>query len=123
VEQFSTSLADPTGTNPLVVAAQWLQGTLLGTVATTVAVMAIAWIGLMMLSGRIHYRRGATVILGCFVIFGASGIVAGVTTTVSRPGPAEAQISVSIPQRQMPQNIPANTAPQDYDPYAGASVP
>lgn len=123
MEHFSISLADPTGTSPLVAAVQWLQGTLLGTVATTVAVMAIAWIGLMMLSGRIHYRRGATVILGCFVIFGASSIMAGVTTTVSRAGPAEPEISASIPQPDMPRNIPASPPPQNYDPYAGASVP
>ncbi|WP_443025256.1 TrbC/VirB2 family protein [Sphingomonas sp. QA11] len=105
---------------------QWLQGTLLGTVAMTVAVMAIAWIGLMMLSGRIHYRRSVTVILGCFVIFGASSIVAGVTATVSGSRAPQAGISPSIPQPETPRNTPANPAPpapRSYDPYAGASVP
>lgn len=56
----------------------WLQGTLLGTVATTVAVIAIAAVGLMMLTGRINWRHGAVVIVGCFILFGAASIVAGI---------------------------------------------
>lgn len=41
-------LADPQGSGPIVFAVQWLQGTLLGTVATVVAVIAIACVGLLM---------------------------------------------------------------------------
>ena len=70
--------ADPQGAGPIVNALAWLQGTLLGTVATTVAVMAVAAIGFMMLTGRMNWRFGATVILGCFIIFGAASIVAGI---------------------------------------------
>jgi type IV secretion system protein VirB2 len=51
---------------------------LLGTVATTVAVIAVAAVGFMMLTGRINWRYGAVVILGCFVLFGATSIVAGI---------------------------------------------
>lgn len=123
MEQLSTSLADPSGSSALIAAVQWLQDTLLGTVATMVAVIAVASVGLMMLSGRTDYRHGVTVILGCFVIFGASSIVAGVTATVSGSMGPEAEISASIPQPETPRNIPATPAPQDYDPYAGASVP
>jgi type IV secretion system protein VirB2 len=54
------------------------QGTLLGTVATVAAVIAIASVGFMMLTGRIDWRRGAIVILGCFILFGAASIVAGI---------------------------------------------
>jgi len=39
--------------------------------------------GLMMLTGRIDWRRGATVILGCFVVFGAAAIVAGIRSISS----------------------------------------
>jgi type IV secretory pathway VirB2 component (pilin) len=55
----------------------WLQDTLLGTVATTIAIIAVATIGLLLLSGHIDWRRGATTILGCFVLFGAPAIAAG----------------------------------------------
>ena len=70
--------ADPEGSGVIVGAVNWLQGTLLGTVATTVAVIAIAAVGFMMLTGRINWRHGAIVILGCFILFGAASIVAGI---------------------------------------------
>lgn len=71
-------LADPQGSGAIVNAVRWLQGTLLGTVATVVAVIAVASVGLLMLTGRINWRYGATVILGCFILFGAASIVAGI---------------------------------------------
>ena len=46
--------ADPAGSGVIVSAVNWLQGTLLGTVATVVAVIAAAAVGLMMLTGRIN---------------------------------------------------------------------
>ncbi len=73
----STNL-DPAGSNPILNAVMWLQGTLLGNVATALAVLAVGATGLMMLTGRIDWRRGATVILGCFIVFGAAAIVAGI---------------------------------------------
>lgn len=69
---------DPAGSGVLVSAVNWLQGTLLGTVATVVAVIAVAAVGFMMLTGRINWRYGATVVLGCFILFGAASIVAGI---------------------------------------------
>jgi type IV secretion system protein VirB2 len=75
------SLADPQGSGVIVSAVRWLQGTLLGTIATVVAVIAVASVGLLMLTGRINWRYGATVILGCFILFGAASIVAGIQST------------------------------------------
>ena len=75
------SLGDPQGSGVIVSAGRWLQGTLLGTIATVVAVIAVASVGLLMLTGRINWRYGATVILGCFILFGAASIVAGIQST------------------------------------------
>lgn len=69
---------DPAGSNVISGAMTWLQGTLLGTVATVAAVIAIAVVGFMMLTGRMNWRHGGTVIVGCFVVFGAGAIVAGI---------------------------------------------
>ena len=69
---------DPQGSGPIVSALMWLQGTLLGNVATAVAVIAVAMVGFMMLTGRMNWRFGATVIIGCFILFGAGTIVAGI---------------------------------------------
>ena len=81
--QDSLSNANPEGSGVLVRAVQWLQGTLLGTIATVVAVIAVASVGFLMLTGRINWRYGATVILGCFILFGAASIVAGIQSTAT----------------------------------------
>ena len=84
VAAFSTSAmaqvvgADPQGSSPLLAALQWVQGTLLGNLATTAAVIAVAVVGYMMLTGRIEWRRGLMVVVGAFIIFGAVSIVAGI---------------------------------------------
>jgi type IV secretion system protein VirB2 len=70
--------SDPAGSSPLIGALNWVQGTLLGTVATSAAVIAIAVVGFLMLSGRMEWRRGVVVIVGAFIIFGAVSIVAGI---------------------------------------------
>lgn len=75
---FAAVEVDPAGSGVLVSAVQWLEGTLLGTVATVVAVIAVASVGFMMLTGRINWRHGAVVIVGCFILFGSASIVAGI---------------------------------------------
>ena len=70
--------ADPQGSGPIVAALLWLKGTMLGNVATAVAVMAVAAVGFMMLTGRLNWRFGATVIIGVFILFGAASIVSGI---------------------------------------------
>jgi len=77
------AIGDPAGSGVLVSAVRWLQGTLLGTVATVVAIIAVAAVGFMMLTGRINWRYGATVIVGCFILFGAASIVAGIQSTAT----------------------------------------
>ncbi len=77
------SIGDPAGSGVLVGAMRWLQGTMLGTVATVAAVIAVAAVGFLMLTGRISWRYGATVVLGCFILFGAASIVAGIQSTAS----------------------------------------
>ncbi len=77
-EAHAQSAGDPAGSSPLLGALDWVQGTLLGNLATTAAVIAVAAVGFMMLTGRMDWRRGLTVVIGCFVIFGAVSIVAGI---------------------------------------------
>lgn len=69
---------DPAGSGVILGAASWVQGTLLGNVATAAAVIAVAVVGFSMLTGRMNWRHGAMVILGCFVLFGAGAIVGGI---------------------------------------------
>lgn len=69
---------DPAGSGPIIGAVNWLQGTLLGNVATAVAVIAVAAVGFMMLTGRMNWKYGATVVVGLFILFGAASIVGGI---------------------------------------------
>ena len=78
--------ANPQGSGPIVSALNWLQGTLLGNVATSVAVIAVAMVGFMMLTGRLNWRVGATVIIGCFILFGSAAIVSGIQSTAAVSG-------------------------------------
>lgn len=119
----STSLADPIGSSPLVAAVLWVEGTTTGTAATIVALLAVAGVGMAMLAGRIHVRRGATVILGCFILFGAPGIAAGILNAVR--GGSDPGRSPPSPIEQSPlASVPKPAAPSaGYDPYAGASLP
>lgn len=118
------SLADPPGASVLLPAVSWLQATLLGTVATMIAVIAIASIGFMLLTGRVNLRSSAAAVVGCFVLFGASTIVMGLQLAVSGGGaPLPPQHAV-VPAPSVATAAPAPLAPPvAYDPYAGASVP
>lgn len=83
LSRAQAAIADPEGSGVIVSAVRWLEGTLLGTVATVIAVIAVAVVGLLMLTGRINWRYGVTVIIGCFILFGAASIVAGIQSAAS----------------------------------------
>ena len=83
---FAAGAVNPQGSVPIVSALMWLQGTLLGNVATAIAVIAVAMVGFMMLTGRMNWRFGATVIIGCFILFGSAAIVSGIQSTAAVAG-------------------------------------
>lgn len=110
-------------TNPITSALGWIEGTALGTVATAVAVVAAAWVGFLMLSGRIDIRRAAHVVFGCFIIFGASTIAAGIQAAIfGTPELAPEEVDVTPPPPPAFPTAPANTDAAAYDPYAGAGL-
>jgi type IV secretory pathway VirB2 component (pilin) len=115
--QSGGSLADPPDSSVIAPAVDWVQDALLGTVATSAAVIAVATIGLLMLSGRINARRGLVTIIGCFILFGAPAIARGF-----RSVGAETEITETEPPAPPPLIIPPAPAKLNaFDPYAGAS--
>ena len=123
IAMASQTLNDPNGLSALTAAVQWLQETLLGTVATTIAVIAVAAVGLGMLSGRIDWKRGVTVVIGCFILFGASSIVAGITSFAADGGVAPSLRAYEPSPLQAIAPLPPTAPKEPYDPYAGAAVP
>jgi type IV secretory pathway VirB2 component (pilin) len=99
-------------------AADWISGALLGSVAVALCVIAIAFVGLMLMAGRLAVRDALRVTVGCFVLLGAPTIAAGlgdaaeeVTSSVVRVEPV---VEAYPTQPPLPQST--------YDPYAGASL-
>src|SRR3546814_8122909 len=90
------SLTDPPGSSVIASGVAWVEGAALGSVATAIAIIAVAAIGLLMLSGRLDLRRGITVIFGCFLLFGASGIAAALTGLRSEEHTSELQSLMRI---------------------------
>lgn len=113
------SLSDPPPASAIAAATDWVGNLLFGPLATAIAVIAIAWVGLAMLSGRIELRRGASVVFGCFLLFGAKGIAEGFRMTAFSP--QQPVVEAASP----PTFVRASSGPNrttGYDPYAGAAV-
>lgn len=102
----------------LVNASNWLAGLATGSPATGIAVIAIAAIGFGMLSGRIDLRRGASAVLGCFILFGAPAIVAAFSDLAR----SEASEKPGVTYAQTQNVEPPPRMPPQQDPYAGASL-
>ncbi len=100
-------------------AVQWIVDLLVGPIGTSMAVIAVAWVGFSLLEGRLSVRRGATVVLGCFILFGAPTIARELLGLAGRDG---GQIAApDLPPAAPLQSQPP--LPPQPDPYAGASVP
>jgi len=112
----SSSLFDRRGDSVLEPASGWLVALLSGPAATSLCVIAVAILGLAMLTGRIAPRRGMQVVMGCFVLLGAS-TMAGQLRDLASGGVAQAPVPLII-ENDVPPPLP----PADYDPYAGASL-
>jgi type IV secretory pathway VirB2 component (pilin) len=118
---LQSSLSDPRGSNVIMPALDWAQGTLMGRLATMLAVLAIASIGFGMLSGRLEVKRGLGVIIGCFILFGAPSIAKGLIGVAGDSGGPI--VAVAPPPPVYAKPLPSSTPPTNaYDPYAGAAV-
>ena len=98
-------------------ATNWALGTLFGSLAISLCVIAVAFFGLAMLSGRVSLRRGAILVLGCFLLLGAGQIAQGLVTLPQAVGTRPEPVVMTFEAKPAKPLPPAN-----YDPYAGASL-
>lgn len=105
--------------SPFAVAG-WIEGLVAGPAALAVATIALAWFGLSLLGGTISLRRGAMVVIGCFILFGAPSLARGLMGLAGNAQDA----SAAAPQASLvTPPPPAPPIPPSFDPYAGAAVP
>lgn len=109
---------DPGSGTALHSAVEWVCGVLLGTTATVVATLAIAGVGYLLLMGRLPIQRGASVILGCFILFSARQVASGLLAASA--GGAEPAFPSTA---QAPGYATPAVSLEGYDPYSGAAVP
>ena len=104
----------------ILAAIHWLTALVQGSIATSIAVIAIASMGLMMLTGRLELRHAARVILGCFLLFGASAVAQGLAGAIHGSPAPQADLA---PPAYHPPTAPSLKAapPPTYNPYAGAA--
>jgi type IV secretion system protein VirB2 len=98
------SLFDSHASSVFPAAVDWLMGTLFGTVAVTLCVLAVAFVGLVLMSGRMAIRDALRVAIACFVLLGASAIAGGLRTMANEavaPATAE-QIAVIGAGQRLP---------------------
>jgi type IV secretion system protein VirB2 len=114
---FMVGVAPPQSV--LVEALVWIQGLLLGSVATGVAVIAVAFLGFGMLTGRVDWRMGARVVLGIFILFGAPIIAQGLQSAVSHDGQAAPGPMAANRKQAAPKVPDLKRSADPFDPYAG----
>ena len=72
-----SSLFEPSPDSSLTQASEWIDAVVFGEVAIALCVLAVAFVGFAMLTGRFAMRGGLRVLLGCFVLLGAPVIASG----------------------------------------------
>ena len=99
-------------------AAEWFDAVLAGLLVIAICTIALAALGLALFAGRLDIRRGAAVIIGCFLVLGASNIANGLIG--SSTGLAAVPEFPLAPRA--PLQIPPRKDRNVDDPYAGASL-
>jgi len=113
----SPSLFDPPVQSAFQASADWLAQLLTGSLVIALCVVAVAFIGLMLMTGHLSWRQSLRVMLGCFVLLGAPAISLALQGAVNRAARQEPVSEPPSPPTQTQSPLP----PSNYDPYAGAS--
>jgi len=94
----------------------WLADTATGRLATLVAVIAVAAIGLRLMLGHFDPRRAGVAVLGCFLIFGAPIVAAGIRDYLAGTDQASYRA-----ESHPPSDVERAPPRPAFDPYAGAA--
>lgn len=113
------SLFEAGGVSPMAESSRWIEGVMLSEIALGLCVTAVAFLGALMLIGRLPLREGARIMVGCFVLLGAPVIADGFVD-----GGSEVIDTLATPPLVVVhfENPRPDLPPANLDPYAGASL-
>lgn len=97
--------------------AEWLAEMASGSLAIGLCVLAVALVGLLMLSGRLPVREGLRVALGCSLLLGAPVVASAFVLLGEKRGDYSAAGATFLPV-----DVRASLPSSNHDPYAGASL-
>lgn len=112
-------MMEPNAPNAVAEALAWVAALLAGSLATIIAIILVAGLGLGLLGGRVDVRRAITVVLGMCIVFGSARIAAGLMSGVDQKRAEQAPAIVLMRPPVTPSAAAVRAAPSD--PYAGAS--
>ena len=112
------SLFESDGGAPMVESSRWIEGVVLGEIALGICVIAVAFIGALLLTGRLPLREGGRILVRCFVLLGAPVIAAGMLEISTSPFTAARSTRQIGVQPALRPELPRAS----YNPYAQASV-
>ena len=115
----SPSLLDVPSEPVLASASGWVTGLMSGSLAIALCVLAIAFVGFLLMSGRFAVRDALRVVLGCFVLLGAPAIALGLRAVATDTAQQGEPVMPAIIEAPPPPPLPQST----FDPYAGFSLP
>lgn len=93
---------------------------LVGPVAISVGVLAVAGVGFLLLQGRLPARRAGSIALGCFILFSATTVARALGGVSLSSAAVDAPAIDPIPVPVYPQTSAPESA---ADPYGGAAAP
>lgn len=100
-------------------AVDWIASILTGSLALSIASIAVAWLGFVMLSGKLEIRRGLQTVFGCFLLFAAPQLAKSLfeISQNSAPRPMVIENNPTLPHSII------KSKSSRADPYAGAAMP
>lgn len=103
------------GSSALVQSVSWIERLVIGPLAVSLAVIAVAVTGLLMLRGHVSLEATFRMVMGCFIIFGAPAIA----LEIIKGAQGAALTHVEMTGTRTPVS---SSTPPTYDPYAGAAT-
>jgi type IV secretion system protein VirB2 len=107
---FSAVIAT-VGQGAIAGSVNWIEDIILGSVAISIATIAVAFLGMAMLNGRLDTRLAVRTAVGAFLIFGSAGVAKGIMANLPNqayiPAEPEAVAAFTVTAPSVPQDAPA----------------